>query len=211
MIYAYDKNLLYKAQMTLAWMFDYAVRYINVTITEFYRMFVESGVADDFGVGDSSIVAGKSGPELAYMVLKKFDEDIEYVRPEITLERSREYWLGWSLAYYQWKRNVSFREIGKIDVDDLMELYDVYHEMDVEQFVLEIDRRRSEERRESQLKRLRMYAMLSQSELANKAQVPVRTIQQYEQRQKNINNAKAETVIRLARALYCRVEDLMEM
>ena len=51
---------------------------------------------------------------------------------------------------------------------------------------------------------------LSQSELAGQADVPVRTIQQYEQRQKDINKAQAETLLRLARALNCNVEDLME-
>ena len=46
--------------------------------------------------------------------------------------------------------------------------------------------------------------------LAEKADVPLRTIQQYEQKQKNINHARADYVIRLAKALYCRPEDLLE-
>ena len=54
-------------------------------------------------------------------------------------------------------------------------------------------------------------AGLSQSELAEMSGVSVRTIQQYEQRQKSINRAKAETLLRLARALCCDMEDLMEM
>ena len=57
---------------------------------------------------------------------------------------------------------------------------------------------------------MRTLAGLSQSELAGQADVPVRTIQQYEQRQKDINQAQAETLLRLARALNCNVEDLME-
>ena len=60
------------------------------------------------------------------------------------------------------------------------------------------------------LKAMRTLAGLSQSELAGQADVPVRTIQQYEQRQKDINKAQAETLLRLARALNCNVEDLME-
>lgn len=62
----------------------------------------------------------------------------------------------------------------------------------------------------SALKRFRAYAMLSQGELAERTGIPVRTIQQYEQRQKNINNAKAETIFRLAKALYCNPDDLFE-
>jgi hypothetical protein len=40
--------------------------------------------------------------------------------------------------------------------------------------------------------------------------VPVRTIQQYEQRQKNINKAKAEYLVMLARVLNCPAEELIE-
>ena len=42
------------------------------------------------------------------------------------------------------------------------------------------------------------------------SKVPVRTIQQYEQRQKNINKANAEYVITLAHVLCCEPIDLME-
>ena len=40
--------------------------------------------------------------------------------------------------------------------------------------------------------------------------VPLRTIQQYEQRQKSINKAMAERLIMLAKVLCCEVEDLIE-
>jgi transcriptional regulator with XRE-family HTH domain len=51
---------------------------------------------------------------------------------------------------------------------------------------------------------------MSQSELAEQSGVPLRTIQQYEQGQKNINRARAEYVIALSKVLYCRPEDLLE-
>ena len=62
----------------------------------------------------------------------------------------------------------------------------------------------------SNLKLLRLDANLSQSELSKLSEVPVRTIQQYEQKQKNINKASAETIIKLAKVLNCSVFDLME-
>ena len=40
--------------------------------------------------------------------------------------------------------------------------------------------------------------------------VSFRTIQQYEQRQKDINKAQAETLLRLSRSLFCNMEDLLE-
>ena len=40
--------------------------------------------------------------------------------------------------------------------------------------------------------------------------IPIKTIQQYEQRQKNINKAQAEYVIRLSNVLNCKPQDLLE-
>lgn len=57
---------------------------------------------------------------------------------------------------------------------------------------------------------MRQRAELTQRELAELAEVPLRTIQQYEQRQKNINRAQAETLARIAKQLYCNIEDLLE-
>ena len=57
---------------------------------------------------------------------------------------------------------------------------------------------------------MRIAAGFSQSELAKIADIPFRTLQQYEQNQKNINAAKAETVVKLAKALNTSVEKLME-
>lgn len=51
---------------------------------------------------------------------------------------------------------------------------------------------------------------LSQRELAELSDVAFRTIQQYEQRQKDINRASGETLLKLARTLGCSVEDIIE-
>ena len=63
----------------------------------------------------------------------------------------------------------------------------------------------------SNLKRLRTDAELSQSGLSELSGVNVRLIQDYEQNHKPINNAKAISVYRLAQALKCNVEDLLEL
>ena len=51
---------------------------------------------------------------------------------------------------------------------------------------------------------------MSQRELAEKSGISLRTIQQYEQRKKNINKAQIDTLIPLSMALYCEVRDLLE-
>lgn len=63
---------------------------------------------------------------------------------------------------------------------------------------------------DTNLKLHRLKADLTQKELADASGVPLRTIQQYEQRQKNINKAQAEYLVMLARALCCDVEDILE-
>ena len=63
---------------------------------------------------------------------------------------------------------------------------------------------------ETRLKTLRTRSGYSQNGLARESGVPVRTIQQYEQRQKDINKAGFESIIKLAAALSCEPYDLLE-
>ena len=115
------------------------------------------------------------------------------------------------LAYYQWFTGLRFAEIEQaVPITEVRLLYTPYHEMDVRQFADKMNELYRAAKPETNLKALRALAGLSQSELAEQADVPVRTIQQYEQRQKDINKAQAETLLRLARTLNCNVEDLME-
>ena len=50
----------------------------------------------------------------------------------------------------------------------------------------------------------------TQAELAKRSNVSLRSIQMYEQRNKDINRASAETVLSLAKVLGCTMEDLLE-
>lgn len=211
MIRAYDELYLGKARMTLAWMFDYAVNGCRIEIEDFYRMFLMSSYARRFETGNCSVVAGLSGVELAQRVIWEHDEQRELPKPIFSLDRSPEYWLGFYLSYYQWYNNLKFEQItSKVTIRDILLMYRKYHEMDVMHFVVALDEMR-QERQVARLQEYRKRICLSQRELAEKADVPLRTIQQYEQKQKNINHARVDYVIRLAQALYCRPDDLMEL
>ena len=61
----------------------------------------------------------------------------------------------------------------------------------------------------SRLKFFRELRGMSQSELAEKSGVLLRTIQAYEQGYKDINKAQVITVLRLAEALECDVYDII--
>lgn len=60
------------------------------------------------------------------------------------------------------------------------------------------------------LKRYRKQAGLTQPELAEKVGISHRTLQDYEQGQKPLEGARAITVLKMAKALGCTVEDLID-
>lgn len=209
MILAYDKNYLSKAQSTLAAMLDFAVYDLNMSLEKFYQSFLESTVSNRFESGESSIIAGKSGVELALEVVGNEKLSKEY-RP--AANRSPEYWVGWALAFFQWQTNLTFKQINSlIPITEIRAMHNPYHEMDISQFCDKMKELYNSRKGETNLKKYRLAAGLSQSELAEVSGVQVRTIQQYEQRLKNINAAKAESVIALSKALECSVEMLMEI
>ena len=91
-----------------------------------------------------------------------------------------------------------------------MALYSPYHEMDIRHFADKMDELYNDAKSETNLKIYRKRADLSQKELAEISGIPLRTIQHYEQRQKDINHARAENLIILSKVLNCKVEDLIE-
>ncbi len=104
-----------------------------------------------------------------------------------------------------------FEEIVQcVPIAEICVMYSPYHEMNIQQFVDRMNAYYRTIRVETNLKQMRRKAGLSQSKLAELSGVPVRTIQQYEQRQKNINKAQAEYLVMLAQALCCRIEELLE-
>lgn len=211
MICAYDELYLEKARTALARMFDFAVYDLKYDLCEFFQLFANSETARRFERGESSIVAGRSGIELAYIVTEGTNSHVIEVIPRFTYNRSREYWLGWALAYYQWKMNLSFSDIEKyLNIKELLGLYEPYHEMDIRHFVERVNGIYKEKKRGTNLKQRRVAVGLTQKELAEQTGIPLRTIQQYEQRQKNINKASAEYLIDLAEVLMCEPKDLCE-
>ena len=211
MIRAYHKVYLEKARNNLGRMLDFATYDLGYDPCTFFNLFINSGLAKGFEKGEFHLTVGVSGVELAYRVLELTNHQIEDPQPRYTVDRSPEYWAGWALAYYQWETALSFLDILEcVPLDDIIRMYSPYHEMDIRQFCDRMNELYREANPETRLKQVRQRAGLSQSELAEQSGVPVRTIQQYEQRQKNINKAKAEYFVMLARVLNCPAEELIE-
>lgn len=62
----------------------------------------------------------------------------------------------------------------------------------------------------SKLKTMRQAKGLSQSQLAEKANMNVRTLQHYEQGSKIFDHARIDTILRVCLALSCKFEDIIE-
>ncbi len=211
MIHAYSELYSVNAQKCLASMLEHAVCILGMGLRDFYDLFLISSVSQRFQHGDCSIIAGRSGAELAQIVLEETGLEVAAADGSAIAGRSEEYWTGWALAYFQWESGRTFSDIDEfVPIEEVRALYMPYHEMDIRHFTDHMQMLLEERCRQSRLQYYRKRLGLSQRQLAEAAEIPVRTIQQYEQRQKNINKAQAAYMLRLAKVLNCHVEQLLE-
>ena len=210
MTHAYKEFFLDDAMETLGSAVEYAVLSLNIAGQEFLDLFLASGIAERFGQGDAMYLSGMSGIELARKVLTVCGKTIPAYTENTSCHYSPEYWVGWILAYYQWYCGKPFSMIlPKLRYQSLRNLYGVLHEADPSKAVSVFDELLSEQA-ETNLARYRKARGLSQSQLANASGLSLRSIQLYEQRQNDINNAQYNRLQALANTLGCKIEDLLE-
>lgn len=210
MTHAYDENFLDDAMDTLGTAVEYAVLSCRIPGQEFLDLFQISGAAERFGRGDVALLSGMSGIELANHILARCGKKVPAPSDELPQGYPAEYWIGWILAYYQWHSGRSFTSIlQKLPYESMRNLYGVLHEADPSKAVLAFDELLTQPS-ETNLARLRKARRLSQSQLAAEADISLRSIQLYEQRKNEINNAQYNRLSDLAKALGCAIEDLLE-
>ena len=211
MTHAYQETYLSKAQATLGDAFDYAINTCGISGEDFIKLFTASSVSRRMENGEPAFLAGKSGIEIAAdVVLETTGKQLEHV-PEEHFGRSREYWIGWAICYYQWFSARSFGDIFSVlNFKDLQNMYYTLHEADITKFVEIVDARIREHFKDTNLKRIRISYGCTQKELAKRSGVSLRSIQMYEQRNKDINKASAEALYCISRVLGCTIEDLLE-
>ena len=110
---AYREIYLSKAQAALGDAFDYAVNACGIPGEDFVKLFITSTISRRMENGEPSVLAGKSGIELASDVMLETTGKSLDAEPAEKLGRSREYWVGWAVAYYQWYSARSYSEIFK--------------------------------------------------------------------------------------------------
>ena len=200
-----------RAQRLLGEAFDYAVNSLGMPGKDFVDLFLVSSFCKRLELADVAIIKGKSGIELAIDIIKETtDKDIN-VEPKVNYSRSKEYWIGYAVAYYQFIADCGFARIFRaLPYDELARLYYTLHEADITKFVDIANGKIKEDQGETNLKRIRTLYGCSQSELAALSGVNLRSIQMYEQRHKNINKASVDTLKKLSKALGCSIEELLE-
>ena len=95
-------------------------------------------------------------------------------------------------------------------MQEIEKLYPTLHEASEKKYVDTVNRMIRKKNPPTRLQAQRKISGYSQRELAEKGGVNLRTLQQYEIRAKDINKAAGVTLYILAKALGCRVEDLLE-
>lgn len=211
MTHAYQEIYLSKAQSVIGDAFDYAVNTCAIPGTDFVKLFIASSVSKRMENGEPAYLAGKSGIEIVREIVVETKGQELQIEPQEHFGRSKEYWIGWAVAYYQWYSGRKYRDIFKVlSFVDLQKMYYTLHEADITKFVDIVDSKIKEYFPETNLKRIRTAYGFTQAELAERSGVSLRSIQMYEQRNKNINKASADTMYSLAKALGCTMEDLIE-
>ena len=211
MIHAYNESYLNDAKQNLAECFDYAITTCHFEPIFFSKLFVQSGYADKFERGNPAIVAGMSGIELAKKIIAYAYPNWKFPERIFSEDRSNVYWAGWALAEYQWASSKRFKDIfSKISLTEIISMYNVYHEMDIEHFIDDMNKKYHTIEQETHLKTIRENRGISQTELSKLSGVKLRSIQMYEQKVNDIDKAQAGTLYKLSRILGCTIEDLLE-
>lgn len=212
MIYQYNELYLGDAMSNLGEALDYAFYSCKITPTEFIDLFITSGYAKQFELGNPKVISGLSGTELVLSVLESSNIKLDKIQsPRNEFDYSPEYYTGYILAYFIYKTGISFKNIiSKITIKEILNMYPLLHETSNEKAFDILLNRYKNKLNSSNLKIIRKASGMTQKQLSIKSNVSLRSIQQYEQKVKNINKGAIDTLLSISIALGCNIEDLLE-
>lgn len=210
-IHAYHEMYLSKAQSVLGNAFDYAVNDCNMLLKDFVKLFLVSSVSKKIENGEPNYLVGKSGIDLVREIIYETTKKEIEVKANENYIRTADYWIGWAIAYYQWYSDRKFFEIfNVVTIEDLQMMYYPLHEADISKFVDIMEDKLRNYYNDTNLKRIRNSINMTQRELSELSGISLRSIQMYEQKNKDINKASVKTVYKLAKILGCTIENLIE-
>ena len=206
---AYDEKELPQVISTLGKAFEFAEKCLPEGAAGFYRRFANSSVA-----------ATCTGPEIggsAIELVLDVNEDASIdtlLMNEKRLSKQDTGRLRWEaelVCRYQWETGLPFPAVLRTLTEErLRKLHADYAELPPAEVVQRISVPETHESTATNLARIRRERGLSQAGLAKASGVTLRSIQQYEQRKKDISHAQARSVLALAQALSCTMEELLE-
>lgn len=207
---AYNEIYLDDNMTAVGAMLDYAVNSCGEDITLFYARFLASGIASQLARANPCLL-GRSGVELARLVAERTGPRLPDEKPFIDIG-SPEYWAGWTLAYVSWYLNIDYSVLQAcgISIVEMLSHYPSLHEADLSKsvaFVREAVRKSVQSR--NPLKTARENAGFTQESLAEMSGTSKSAIRSYEQQQRRLASASAETVRSLQQATGCDMAYLM--
>lgn len=213
MIYQYDEMYLDNAMNNLGEAIDYAFYSLKLSPAEFINLFIASGYAKQFEIGNPKIISGLSGTELALNILETSNIVLSSIpNSKNEYDYSPEYYTGYILVYFAYKTGISFKNINKtIPINEIIKMYPLLHETSNDKALDILLNKFKNRSKASNLQIIRKASKLTQKELSKKSNVSLRSIQQYEQKVKNINKAATDTLLSLSFVLGCNIEDLLEI
>ena len=205
---AYNEVFVYDAMRCLGEMMEYGVNSCGVEPEVLFDMFIGLGYAESFGNGNIKYICGMSGCELAQRIISEGHISTNPISDEVYEDA---YWIGWILAYYQWSSSIPFRDIIKyISFEYLHRAYPALHTASEDKSVETFNKIICRAQKISRIQAARINYGYSQSELATAAGINLRTLQEYENRRRDINKASGSVLLRIAKAIACNIEDIME-
>jgi DNA-binding Xre family transcriptional regulator len=187
----------------LAGLFDIAINAEGLLPDDIANLFANSNVANAIECGNPNYLSGKCATEMLTEILQR---QVTYT--QIPLDRTPEFWAGWVLAYTQWYLDKTFKEIlSVIPFSTLISLYHPYHEAAE---IKTAQRIQSLFLNQSQLKKYRKLRSLTQKQLSEISGINIRNICAYEQDNAKLLKAGGETLLALAKALDCTIEQLLK-
>lgn len=210
---AYDKKELPQVISTLGKAFEFAEKCLPEGAAGFYRRFANSSVAATCTGPDAHPEIGGSAIELVLDVNEDASIDTLLMNEKrlSKQETGRLRWEAELLCRYQWETGLPFPAVFRtLSPERLRALQADHAELSPEELMQKISVSAMQEESATSLARMRRARGLSQTGLAQTSGVSLRSIQQYEQRKKDISHAQARSVLSLAKALGCTMEELLE-
>ena len=210
---AYDEKELPQVISTLGKAFEFAEKCLPEGAAGFYRRFANSSVAATCTDPDAHPELGGSAFELVLDVNEDASIDTLLMNEKrlSKQETGRLRWEAELVCRYQWETGLPFPAVFRTLTEErLRKLHADYAELPPAEVVQKISVPETHESTATNLARIRRERGLSQAGLAKASGVTLRSIQQYEQRKKDISHAQARSVLALAQALSCTMEELLE-